>query len=57
MIISKQRIINEYQHMFSHHASSHDHALQRVAQVLGVAEQVIADTVNEAGYKGDAQFA
>lgn len=48
MIISKQRILSEYQQMFSRHSSNHDHALQSVARVLGVAEQVVAETVSEA---------
>ncbi|MES2102563.1 MAG: hypothetical protein V4634_00980 [Pseudomonadota bacterium] len=46
MIVSKQRIINEYQNT-SHHCSSHAHALNQVAQLLGIAEQLVADTIEE----------
>ncbi len=46
MIISKQRIINEYQNTYSCR-SSHEHAMRTVAQLLGVAEQLVADTIAE----------
>ncbi|WP_394780945.1 hypothetical protein [Undibacterium sp.] len=48
MIISKQRIISEYERLCHHYPSSREHALQAAAQALGVAEQVIAQTLDEA---------
>lgn len=57
MIISKQRILCEYRHAFSQHSPSHDFALQKVAQVLGIAEQVVAETVSELQPQDAAEFA
>ncbi|MES2068758.1 MAG: hypothetical protein V4488_00320 [Pseudomonadota bacterium] len=57
MIISKQRIISEYRQAFTQHSPSHDFALQKAAQALGIAEQVVADTVSELQSQDAAEFA
>jgi hypothetical protein len=50
MIISKQRIINEYQLISNMPiACSHERPLQQVAQLLGLAEETITATLQEAG--------
>ncbi|GGC67859.1 hypothetical protein GCM10011396_13630 [Undibacterium terreum] len=47
MIISKQRIINEYLQLSSQQ-SADSHALQAVAKLLGIAEHLVAETIDEA---------
>ncbi|MFZ6647941.1 hypothetical protein ACO0LO_19605 [Undibacterium sp. TJN25] len=61
MIISKQRIISEYEREYErlshHHPARREHALQAAAQALGIAEQLIAETLDEAELLDSLEFA
>lgn len=45
MIISKQRIVDEYRTLCTQ--LQHEPALQRVADLFGIAEETVADTLDE----------